>query len=93
MRVRFRMAVGRVAGVQSGRPFGGRIVSEPTTPMPDWTPDERAAILAQGKEEFTVERLIEYIEDDDERFPAEQVLAELEEMARPVELRGQEVRR
>lgn len=67
-------------------------MSEPTTPTPDWTPEERAAILAQGKKEFPVERLIEYIEDDDERFPAEQVLAELEEMARQVEPRGQEVR-
>jgi hypothetical protein len=51
-------------------------------PLPDWTPEEKAAIYAEMKKKFTVEDLIEYIEDDDEKFPADQVLAELEEMVR-----------
>lgn len=59
-------------------------MSEPTNgqPLPDWTPEEKAAIYAKMKKKFTVEDLIEYIEDDEEKFPAEQVLAELEEMIR-----------
>lgn len=55
-------------------------MSEPNNnpPLPDWTPEEMAAILAKFKKQFTVEDLIGYIEDDDEKFPAAQVLAEVE---------------
>lgn len=49
---------------------------------PDFTPAEKAAIYAKHRALFTPEKLIEYIEDDDERFPADQVLAELHEMLR-----------
>ncbi len=48
----------------------------------DFTPAEKAAIYAKHRALFTPEKLIEYIEDDDERFPADQVLAELHEMIR-----------
>lgn len=48
----------------------------------DYTPDELRAIYAQLKKKFTVEDLIEYIEDDEEKFPAGQVLAEVEEIVR-----------
>jgi hypothetical protein len=58
-----------------------------TAPLPDYTPEEKAAILAKYKKEFTVEMLIEYIEDDDEKFPAEQVLEEMVEAAGAVDAR------
>jgi hypothetical protein len=63
-------------------------MSEPNNnpPLPDWTPEQKAAILAKFKKQFTVEKLIEYIEDDDEKFPAEQVLVEVEEMVRRAKL-------
>ena len=46
----------------------------------DYTPAEKARILAKFKAEFTADDLADYIEDDDEKFPAEQVRAELQEM-------------
>ncbi len=49
---------------------------------PDYTPEEKAAIYAKHRALFTPEKLIEYIEDDDERFPADQVLAEMYEWIR-----------
>jgi hypothetical protein len=63
-------------------------MSEPNNnpPLPDWTPEEKAAIYAKFKKQFTVEKLIEYIEDDEEKFPAEQVLMEIEEMVRKSKL-------
>ncbi len=58
-------------------------MSESNRPSPpDYTPQEKAAIYAKHRALFTPEKLIEYIEDDDERFPADQVLAELHEMIR-----------
>ena len=57
-------------------------MSEPNGLLPDWTSDEKAAILARGKHEFTIPKLIEYVEDDDEKFPAAQVLAEIEAIDR-----------
>jgi hypothetical protein len=51
-------------------------------PLHDYTPEEMAAIMAKHKKNFTCEKLIEYIEDDVETFPAEDVIAELDEMAR-----------
>jgi hypothetical protein len=53
-------------------------------PLPNWTPEEKAAIYAEMKKKFTVEKLIE---DDEEKFPAEQVLAEIEEMVRKAQAR------
>jgi hypothetical protein len=55
-------------------------------PLPDWAPEEEAAILANFKKQFTVEKLIEYIEDDDEKFSADQVLTEVEEIVRRAKL-------
>jgi hypothetical protein len=55
------------------------------TPLPDYTPEEKAAILAKFKKEFTVERLLEYIEDDDEKIPADQVMSEMEAAVEAVE--------
>jgi hypothetical protein len=52
------------------------------TPHFDYTPEEKARIYAKFRAEFTADDLAAYIEDDDEKFPAEQVLAELEEMVR-----------
>jgi hypothetical protein len=61
-------------------------------PLPEYTPEEMAAILAKHKKNFTCEKLIEYIEDDVETFPAEEVIAELEEIVhrskRPSETEG-----
>ncbi len=51
-------------------------------PLPDYTPEETAKILAKFKAEFTADDLAAYIEDDDEKYPAEQVLAEIKEMVR-----------
>jgi hypothetical protein len=64
-------------------------MSEPTNgqPLPDWTPEEKAAIYAEMKKKFTVEDLLGYINDEDEKIPAEQVLAEMEEIVRRVEAR------
>ncbi len=50
--------------------------------IPDFTPEEKARILAKFKAEFTADDLADYIEDDDEKYPMEQVIAELEEMVR-----------
>ena len=45
---------------------------------PDFTPEQKAAIYAQAKKNFTVEDLIRQLEDDPPTFPADEVLAELE---------------
>ncbi len=52
----------------------------PDTPdeFPELTPEYKARIMAHFRKQFTVEMLIEYIEDDVEKFPFEQVLAEVE---------------
>ena len=67
-------------------------MSEPTNnqPLPDYTPEEKAAIYAEMKKKFTVEDLLGYINDEDEKVPAEQVLAEAEEIVRQAEARKQE---
>ena len=46
-------------------------------PHPDFTPEQKAAIYAQAKKNFTVEDLIGYIEDDEPVIPIEQVWEEL----------------
>lgn len=48
----------------------------------EYTPEEKARILAKFKAEFTADDLADYIEDDDEKYPLSQVLDELEEMVR-----------
>ena len=48
----------------------------------EYTPEELRKIYAKFEKEFTCEKLIEYIEDSDEKFPIEQVLAEAEEIVR-----------
>ena len=58
-------------------------------PLPDYTPEQKAAICAEMKKKFTVEDLIEYIEDDDEKYPAEQVLEEMEQIVREAKARKQ----
>ena len=64
-------------------------MSDPTNgqPLPDYTPEEKAAIYAEMKKKFTVEDLLGYINDESEKFPAEQVLAEMEEIVHRVEAR------
>jgi hypothetical protein len=51
-------------------------------PLREFTPEELRAIYARHKKQFTVERLIEYIEDDQPKVPADVVLAEIEELVR-----------
>ncbi len=52
----------------------------PDTPdeFPELTPEQKAKVLAYYRKQFTIEKLIEYIEDDVEKFPYEQVLQEAE---------------
>ena len=52
----------------------------PETPdeFPELTPEYRARIMAHFRKQFTVEMLIEYLEDDVEKFPIEQVIEEAE---------------
>ena len=52
----------------------------PDTPdeFPELTPEYKARIMAHFRKQFTVEMLIEYIEDDVEKFPIEQVIEEAE---------------
>ena len=52
--------------------------------MPDWTPEQKAAIYAEMKAKFTADDLYGYIEDTGEKFPAEQVLAEMEAIVREI---------
>ncbi len=47
-------------------------------PHPDFTPEQKAAIYAEAKKNYTVEDLIRELEDDPPTHPAEEVLAELE---------------
>ena len=46
--------------------------------FPELTPEHKARVIAYFRKQFTVEMLIEYIEDDVEKFPFEQVLDEAE---------------
>ena len=58
---------------------------------PDYTPEEKTAIYAKYKKLFTVDDLIGYIENDEPTFPAEQVMAEVDEIVRAYELNRREV--
>ena len=51
----------------------------------EYTPEELRKIYAKFEKEFTCEKLIEYIEDTDEKIPAEVVLAEIERMVTEAE--------
>ena len=51
-------------------------------PHPDFTPEQKAAIYAKYKKQFSVEDLIGYIEDDEPVIPAEESLAKLRETIR-----------
>ena len=46
--------------------------------FPELTPEHKARVIAYFRKQFTVEMLIEYIEDDVEKFPFEQMLDEAE---------------
>ena len=64
-------------------------MNQPTKPpYPDYTPEQKAAIYAKYKKQFTVEDLIGYIENDEPTYPAEQVLAEGDAI-----IRGEEPRK
>lgn len=52
------------------------------TPRFDYSPEEKARIYAKFRAEFTADDLVDYIEDDDEKYSAEEVRAELQEMIR-----------
>jgi hypothetical protein len=67
-------------------------MSEPYTP-PELTPEEKAAIFAEMKKSFTADDLYGYIEDTGEKFPAEQVLAEGEELLRQLRAARQDGQR
>ena len=47
-------------------------------PLPEFTPEQLAAFYAEQKKLFTVEDLLQYLDDDLPRVSAEEVLAELE---------------
>ncbi len=51
---------------------------ETAVPQPEITPEELAAFYDEQKKLFTVEDLMQYLDDDLPRTPAEDVLAELE---------------
>ena len=52
------------------------------TPHFDYTPEEKARIYAKFRAEFTADDLADHIEDDDEKYPMEQVLADIEAMVK-----------
>ena len=47
-------------------------------PHPDFTPEQKAAIYAKYKKLFSVEDLIEYIDDTGPVIPFDQVIEEVE---------------
>lgn len=55
-------------------------MSEPTSSFPDWTPEEKKKICEEMKKKFTAEDLLAYVNDTDEKFPMEQVMAEAEQL-------------
>ena len=56
-------------------------------PIREYTPEEMKRICDEQKKFFTADDLYGYIEDTDEKFPMEQVLAEAEEMIREARAR------
>jgi hypothetical protein len=66
-------------------------MSEPTNgqPLPDYTPEEKAAISAEMKKKFTVEDLLGYVNDEDEKVPLDEVIAKAEEIIRRTKARKQ----
>jgi hypothetical protein len=61
--------------------MGGSTMSSEFEPR-EYSPEELRKIYAKFEKEFTCEKLIEYIEDDDVKFPIEDVLAKAEEIVR-----------
>ena len=57
--------------------------------LPEYTPEEMAALYAKHKALFTVEDLLGYIEDDEPVFPIEDVLAEVSDLMRLEEAKRQ----
>lgn len=53
-------------------------MSEPATPYPDWTPEQKKAIYAEMQKKFTAEDLLGYINDTDEKFPMEELMARVD---------------
>lgn len=53
-------------------------MNEELPPVPELSPEEKAAIFAEMKKSFTADDLYGYIEDTGEKFPMEQVIAEAE---------------
>lgn len=53
-------------------------------PHKEWTPEQLKAYLAEMQKKFTIEDLLEYINapEDEVLIPAEQVLAEMDEIIR-----------
>lgn len=62
-------------------------------PLPDYTPEEKAAIYAEMKKKFTVEDLLGYINDEDEKVPLDEVIAKAEAILAEAEARKREARR
>lgn len=52
------------------------------TPIPELTPEEKAKVYAHFARQFTPEKLISFLENDERTFPAEQVLADIEAIER-----------
>jgi hypothetical protein len=59
-------------------------------PVREYTPEEMAAICAKFKQQFTVEDLLGYINDEGEKVPAEEVMAKAEALLRQIEARNRE---
>lgn len=56
-------------------------MNTPTKPiLPEYTPEEMAALYAKHKALFTAEDLLGYIEDDEPTYPVADVIAEVEEL-------------
>ena len=55
------------------------------TPIPELTPEQKAKVYAHFDRQFTPERLIEYIDNQDPGRPADEVLAEADEWLRRYE--------
>ncbi len=54
-------------------------------PLPDYTPEQQAEILAEMKKRFTLEDLLEYADWDGQFVPFDEVMAKAEAMLRQAE--------
>lgn len=62
-------------------------MSEPTTPFPDWTPEQKKKICEEMKKKFTAEDLLAYVNDTDEKFPMEEAMARVDAVLAEVRAR------